>query len=317
MSATSSDEAKIKLFDIPGPEFDIESASLTDLSKHGLPIGKNSRERALITRALSKMRGRLRFAKPEFEILPPRGRLLQRTKRKSPGIEESELAFNWAGVVNYAQYDDPVRWVTTEFTVPNVAGTAPGTAGNSAHWVGIDGATEDLAGQQLCQCGVECDNTPGKEQCTPYVWIEWVPGPMIRLYSKTFLLSPGDLLGVTLCTAGRGATTATAYFYNVTTGVALTPVQIQAPPGVSLSGETVEWISERPKDLVSGEFFQLGNFGSVVFCECNAGTASGAALPAAESGVYEMSRSADDNTLLCECTVPTLGMVRTIWMLSE
>lgn len=260
------EEAVFKLHERPPAAFDMESATDSELKRFGLPIGRTETEKALIARTLKRLRGRLRFVKPRLRILPPRTKVVPALSRgRTGGVEQSELSQNWAGVAMYASLQDPVRWVTTEFTVPNVAGTAPGTAGRSSHWIGIDGYSEDAAGRQLCQCGVDCDNTPGSEVSRPYLWVEWVPGPMAVVYHEDFKLSPGDLLGVTLCTSGQGATSATANFVNLTTGVVLTPVQFSAPPGVSLSGETVEWISERPFDVDSQSTFPLGNFGNVVF----------------------------------------------------
>ena len=190
------------------------------LARYGFPVGKSEQEQALITKVLARLGEGARFLPPQFHVLPPRKR--RRTPRKSPkepGVKESERSEYWAGVVPYHPIGDYFRWVTTEFTVPNVAGTAAGTAGYSSHWVGIDGYTEDDAGKQLCQCGVECDSTQ-KGVSIPYLWVEWVPGPLIVVSHPDFKLSPGDLLGVTLCTTGRGATTATAAFVNLTTGAA-------------------------------------------------------------------------------------------------
>jgi hypothetical protein len=53
--------------------------------------------------------------------------------------------------------------------------------------------------------------------------------------------TPGDLISVVICTAqGAGATTATVYFGNHSSG-ASTSQQITAPSGTTLAGNSAEW----------------------------------------------------------------------------
>jgi len=68
------------------------------------------------------------------------------------------------------------------------------------------------------------------------------------------------------CASGGGATTANAYFFNLTTGTS-TSVQFTAPSRTKLAGTTAEWIVESPAFSDSAG---LADYGEVFFSPCTA-----------------------------------------------
>jgi hypothetical protein len=70
-----------------------------------------------------------------------------------------------------------------------------------------------------------------------------------------------------LCTSGAGATSATGYFTNRTTG-ASTSFTFTAPSGTSLTGNCAEWIVEAP--TVGGSQSAMADYGEVFFSVCEA-----------------------------------------------
>jgi hypothetical protein len=294
-------------FDLPKPDFTVGKADAETLKRYG-PVGRNEKEQALVDRVISRLAGRAQFIEPEFEALPPRKPPRPKRKQsKKAKVEEADQSDIWAGCVLEAASPQVLyTWISAELTVPNVASVAEGDYGMSSHWIGIDGYTEDTAGQQLCQCGVECDPS-AKGVTQPYFWVEWVPGDLIVV--RNFVISPGDLLNIALCTTGPGATTATASLANLTTGAA-TIFTFSAPPGVALGGESAEWISERP---FVGEIPPLAQFGSVIFYNAKAGTTQQDFNEAASYGLLQMTRIGDSTTVLCEAECPVDGVLINTW----
>jgi hypothetical protein len=308
-----SDNYSVGKFEVLPPDFDWFSATAADIVRYGLPHAKSDVERNLLTKALSRLRGRIGYIAPEFEVLPARPRALAR--RNNHSTVESNFSQNWAGAVSSPPDGTHFSYVTASFAVPNVSESLKrgGAYGNelfvteSSHWVGIDSAT------QVCQAGVEVDSIVNKSVAIPYIWAEWFPGPLLKV--KNFPVKPGDRLGVLICTNGRSSVDATATFSNFTNG-SFTSFQFSAPPGVSLQGETAEWISERPREVSSdgtGGDWPLANFGDVIFCEAIAG-ADGQGVVPQQADVIEMEIQLNPIILICEAIAPMPGMVRTIWM---
>jgi len=75
------------------------------------------------------------------------------------------------------------------------------------------------------------------------------------------------MLTALICTSGAGATTASVFLTNRTSG-ASTSFNITAPAGTSLTGNCAEWIVEAP--TVNGEQSALADYGEVFFSVCEA-----------------------------------------------
>ena len=81
-----------------------------------------------------------------------------------------------------------------------------------------------------------------------------------------FPVGPGDLItALLIASPGAGATSATVYLTNRTSGAA-TSVTFHAPSGTSLVGNSAEWIVEAP--TVGGGQSTLADFGEVFFSVC-------------------------------------------------
>jgi hypothetical protein len=124
--------------------------------------------------------------------------------------------------------------------VPNVNAPTENQEYYAASWIGIDG---DGFPQSLdvCQAGVNCDVSRSGSSVTRtfYAWFEWFPGPETQIVNLP--VNPGDTVDVVICTAGPGATEATVFFANLTSGMG-TSFSFNAPDGTSLVGNCAEWV---------------------------------------------------------------------------
>jgi Peptidase A4 family len=69
----------------------------------------------------------------------------------------------------------------------------------------------------------------------------------------------------------------TVHLANLTTGVATSFVK-NAPGMTEAAGLCAEWIVERPDGTINGHKLNLGQYGSVYFSDCFAGTRAGTNL---------------------------------------
>jgi Peptidase A4 family len=154
--------------------------------------------------------------------------------------------------------------------VPNVAAPNDDQDYYSAIWIGIDGLGSPESAD-VCQVGINCDVTRHGTSIssTFYPWWEWYQESVDtgEVSITNLPVSPGDTIGVVICTAGAGATEATVFFTNLTSGMG-TSFVMEAEAGVSLVGNTAEWIVERP--TVDGQPSLLADYGEVFFSGCDA-----------------------------------------------
>ncbi len=161
---------------------------------------------------------------------------------------------NWSGdaVVNA---NDPfkVEAIVGEFTVPTAhqaLGACTGGWDYSSLWPGIDGFNSN----DVLQAGVEVDAFCNGSTTSSFysAWIEWFPFAETRV---SFPVNPGDLVFVEVW--NTSSTTGFAFFYNVSTGQTA-EYSLTAPSGTTLTGNSVEWIVERPG--VNGGLATLTNY---------------------------------------------------------
>ena len=162
---------------------------------------------------------------------------------------------NWSGstateIVN----PNNIEAVIQEFVVPaahQAFGACTGGWDYSSIWPGIDG----YGSNDVLQGGVEVDAyCNGSTKSSLYsAWVEWYPFNETRVSSPT--VSPGDLIFVEVW----NVTTTSGYVYlkNYSTNVAA-EYHLTAPSGTTLSGNSVEWIVERPG--VNGGLATLTNY---------------------------------------------------------
>jgi hypothetical protein len=154
---------------------------------------------------------------------------------------------NWAGIVDSGSIGgfsaSSIFTLWGEFNEPiaqQAFGTCSGTV-YSAIWIGIDGygSTTDVL-----QAGGEADAlcSGGRTYPTYYLWFEWYPADG---YTITNLpVSPGD--DVSLQLVADSPTTASLYITNETTNNFVS-LSFSAPGGTQLTGNSAEWVIERPE----------------------------------------------------------------------
>ncbi len=159
-------------------------------------------------------------------------------------------SYNWSGPVVYNK-KAPFKTgaIVGEFVVPTAhqaLGTCSGGTDYSSEWVGLDG----FSSNDVLQAGIEADAYCANNVTSPtyYIWIEWYPDWEYMVTSPSWSVNPGDLIFIEVW--NTTATSGTAYFHNYSTGQILS-VQLTAPAGTKLVGDSAEWVVERPT-IVSG-----------------------------------------------------------------
>jgi hypothetical protein len=122
-------------------------------------------------------------------------------------------------------------------------------------WVGIDGATGST---DVLQAGTEADVScsNGYYQPSYYAWFEWYPDYEYEI--TNFPVAPGESLLVVV--QATSPTTANVTFVDVQSNQ-YTVVGFSAPAGTRLTGNSAEWIVERPS--INNTIGNLANYGLV------------------------------------------------------
>ncbi|MGO9743361.1 MAG: G1 family glutamic endopeptidase [Roseiarcus sp.] len=162
---------------------------------------------------------------------------------------------NWSGTA-IVNSNDPFRIeaVVSEFVVSPVQqafGTCNGGWDYVVMWPGIDGygSSDVLQGGSLQEA--YCS---GSTKSTYYsAWVEWYPYSLTTVSSPA--ISPGDLLFVEVWSTSRTQ----GYVYLVDeTNQQSAEYSLTPPSGTELTGNSVEWIVERPG--VGGGLATLANY---------------------------------------------------------
>jgi hypothetical protein len=281
---------------LPPPAFTALNASERELLTYGLPLRpdaeKHPEQAALWDRIAARP---LRFVRPALVPLRdrPRSRLrdhivpdvsdpvFDAIKRRLDIIRIHECwifvqtSLNWSGAYVDRPASEPLVTVTGQWTVPNVSPPMSawnGTGFNDGTyicsvWVGLDGrqGTTDVL-----QAGTDSVVTVsgGQVTSTSYqAWIQWYGNPSTP--ESDFPVQPGESILCTVCAPFENDH-GVAMFTNETTGLAMN-YPIDAPAGVTLSGNVAEWIVEDPAQS-SGALFPFPNYGLAVFRNCTAGS---------------------------------------------
>jgi hypothetical protein len=254
----------VRLFQRPPEGFDPLQAGDRELLVYGYPARPDEDRHPELHETWKRMVSRpLTIIEPQFALRTDKQHGIRNTI-------ENDTSTNWSGAASFAAKGDSATYVIGQWTVPDVV--APGLGSYyCASWIGIDG---DGSGD-VCQIGVECEVYRSGSSITRniYPWWEWFPEPEVQI--TNFAVSPGDMVTALLCAGpGAGATEATAYWTNRTTGDT-TSLGFSAPDGTSLVGNSAEWIVEAP--TVGGQQSALADYGEVFFsvCEAMLGTIGG------------------------------------------
>jgi hypothetical protein len=230
------------------------TASDEDLAKYGLPARPNPFARSTVpyaswARAMSAAHTRIEpLVRATGRRHSPALRAARLLSRQAGALQST----NWAGqtilnpVTSFGatSYTEILgQWVVS--AVQEAIGTCGGTD-VSATWIGIDGSN---GSSDVLQAGTEADASCNNSNY--YAWFEWYPGDEYEI--TNFASYPGAPIFVVV--QATSATTGTATFVNLQSNE-YTTVGIAAPAGTRLTGNTAEWIVERP---ASGNNNKLGN----------------------------------------------------------
>lgn len=255
---------KAKTFSPPPRGFNPLTASAADLTKYGFPARPDRPELLEpYRRILDRIKDRFHYIEPTFKINTKRRHGL--ASRRVVVQAGNEYNLGWSGAVAYAPPGESFRWIVGEWTVPNVNAPTEDQEYYSAVWIGLDGDPVSES-PDVCQVGVNCDVSRSGTSIsrTFYPWWEWYQDSADTGEVQIDLaVGPGDTVGVVIFTTGAGATEATAFFANLTSAEAATPFVMEAMPGVSLVGNSAEWIVERPN--VDGQVSMLADYVEVFF----------------------------------------------------
>jgi Peptidase A4 family len=265
--------ARVGIFAPPPSGFDPLTASAADLAKHGFPVPEQPQHRERFERIFRQMKNRFQYIVPEFHLVRKRERAQGLLKSKPVIQAGNERNYVWSGAHVYPPAGQAFRWVVGQWMVPNVSAPPNNEEYYTAVWVGIDGGTDatGLLSSDVCQVGVNCDviRSHSSTSVTIYPWWEWYDptADTGQMGVSNLTVKAGDTVAVTICTSGPGATHATAFFANITSGVG-TAFAMFSEPGVSLIGNCAEWIVEKPQ--VNGQPSMLADYGEVFFSGCEA-----------------------------------------------
>ena len=251
----------IRLFTPPPAGFDPVRATDRELLAHGYPARPDPERQPELHKHWTAMLSRpITVIRPEFEEAPPQlgGKQLSYADTQGSGWAGSQFIVAGGG--------DPVQFVTGQWTVPAVA-VPEGDHGLSmcATWIGIDAPSD--GDDHILQTGTTQQINYG-DSPSAFAWFQWFPAPPSTL--SNLAVSPGDVVYGLICV--DTSTEARIYLGNMTTGQLVSFVKDGSPEGLSVAGDTAEWILECPHDLKTGDFELLTKFGDIYFDNCLAGT---------------------------------------------
>ncbi len=189
-------------------------------------------------------------------------------------VDTSYTSNNWAGSTIPGTWTDVVGiWRVPTVSIPE---TPAGTDGgwDSSSWVGIDGT---YGSNDVLQAGLQ-QSVAGDGSTTYVAWYEWFapkvdgsPGYIYQTNIDNIEIQPGDEVFAGLhYRNGKGL----VMFGNVERGHYFS-IEIDPPPGASMSGNSVEWIMEAPNTGEPGT--SLPRFTPVTFTAATATPATAGA----------------------------------------
>lgn len=294
----------IRLFTLPPKGFKPADADDRELRVFGL-APRPTWDDKLLKRWQTKYARRLEFLRPTF-------RRMDYKRHRLPGEEGSkavhgvETSTIWSGAVVHAPQGKQMKWVESEWTVPNACpppGAVSGVWYSASTWIGIDGD----GSPDVLQAGCDSDVMPTSSGTTRQVnpWWEWFPEG--TFWISNFPVSQGDTMSCLVCGDVGSNTSAVIFLMNDTNG-AHASFAVTAPSGTTLEGNCAEWILESLEiDTIVPE---LASYGAMYFDACNCGTTDNTSLNASNANTMNMldssgnviSQGAIENQTLVRCT---------------
>jgi Peptidase A4 family len=296
---------------LPPAGFDFAAASETDRGRYGFPAEPDRQTQPKLWAKWERNLHRTwRRVAPTYDLQPAR------TVRSGSPTANSTFS-NWSGAAATPPSGKGFANVSATWTVPDAyppTSAWNGTGYNAGfwnvlHWIGIGG---DIGAghNNLLQAGTGTDVNVsvknGAVAVTPYVWFEWWNSALDNGYAKLggFKVSTGDLVEVTVCTSTD--TYGSFTIGNVTTNQYVTQAINPPSSGLTLIGNTAEWIVER-EGFSGGSLATLANYGAMFFADCLAGGSgfeanlSGAGLINMTDGSATVSTAVEVSPTVLEC----------------
>jgi hypothetical protein len=301
---------RVRTYEAPPRGFNPLTATPRQLLHHGLPTRPDARAEPTLREMWNKAFSRPRnWITPEFRqaagkshgpaLQPGKARNRVRTKT----VVSNATSSNWSGSVAIAPTRRTFGWVAGQWTVPNPHASVFGSY-YASEWIGIDG----WGSGDVLQAGTETEilDLGIFTSRQVYVWWEWFPAGEVAI--TNFGVAAGDVMYCLICV--NSSTTATVYLTNQSSGVS-TSFSITAPKGTSLTGNSAEWIVERP--TINGSVAQLSDTAAVYFDEGIAGLA-GAPFTIVDLGSgMPVTMTGSGNASLSVPTFETSQLMKVNW----
>ncbi len=279
---------RIKNFPIPPEDFDLMTASASELQAFGIPPRPDPTDAALYDVWFDFFGIRPEFVQADIEVKDDEFQPATRESQVAPALSTRfETSKNWCGAFIEPTHGTVFvqvsgRWVVPIPEVPLDDG--PGVYACST-WVGLDGQRRYLD-SSLPQVGtwqaVTLSNG-GITTIETYAWFQWwarnLPGTQPGVI-KNVPVAPGDHVRCMVRVWEQNV--AVFYIKNVRTG-RLTNFGVEAPRldlgngrfhQYKISGATAEWIMERPTPLDDpNSLYGLADYGHTDLLDCHASEA--------------------------------------------
>ena len=250
-----------RAFAAPPAGFDATKATNADLASYGFPA-RPADPTAYAGWAHAMQHART-HVNPVLQVTNIQHKPMQRgtgvARAAAPGSNSvATTSGNWSGAVLYngvGTFSNPsYQAVVTEFNVPTAQQAFGGCDGGwdySSTWTGIDG----YGSGDVLQGGTESDAYCSGGSTAAYyaAWFEWYPNYETRFTNLP--VNAGDAMYVYV--QAYSATTGYVFVEDMTTGY-YSSVDLTAPSGTYLVGDSAEWVVERPG--VNGGLANLTNY---------------------------------------------------------
>jgi hypothetical protein len=255
----------VHFFPQPPEGFNPLTAGPEELTRYGIPPHPDRGRQPLLTRFWTEMYSLpLVFVAPSSLPAPP----------IQPRIR-GEASLNWSGAYITPRNGQQFTEVHATWEIPSVA--APASMSVSAEyrssiWIGLDGQRQYFD-SSLPQLGTaQLVNAP---DAPPFhTWCQWWLKDNPQTYVPAILsveVKPGQRVMASLLVLNE--TRVHGIIENRTTGEIL-PFFMDAPTDTpsgmqpKVSGATAEWVVERPAHEITGEPYELPDYGTAHFTNC-------------------------------------------------
>jgi hypothetical protein len=263
----------------PPPSFDPLTASDAALAHYGFPPRPDETTAPAAYASWKKvMTLHVRRITPVFQAttIANRPAMLSSTPKGGGKGATGSSSGNWSGYAIVNSNNPFMATNTTiygSFVIPvaqQAFGTCTNTLDYSSQWVGIDG----YGSPDVFQAGVEADAKCSGSYYS--AWYEWYPNNESRI--GNFAVTAGDLIYLYIW--NTSLTQGNYYIVNVTANTS-TSAQFTAPSGTQLTGNSAEWVVERPG--VGGGLATLTNYTTIPWYD------SQVTVPNSKGGTTEYS----------------------------